>query len=467
MTGKDRKHTFAKNKSSDMKHKLLTLLCAIILCGCKEEAVITMLPEVVIEDAGDGKVRLVPSGNTSYLRYVFADRNESEDFVDGNLSEDGISEGTSSLVLDISEREEEYLMALAYDSEDRQGGLALYRIKTLDISENLDISETYLTHCSAGIRLKYPSEYCRIDYYLGSRDDREDFIAGDKCDSTLFDLYKTEYYINAFDLTPETEYILYLSAYDRTGQLCGIAEYPVTTAADGSCPKISMELTHNDVYKSDIVFTANELADSITTMPIWEGPEEGIAVRNGDIFGAMDSFIAEFLWGKTTTAGREQERTELNSLYTGSEKYFYAVAYGNGKRYLYRLMYKTPDYNENAPECKITLTISDTTRWGATYDFTGDEDTFAFLWKTVDADWFDETSGQYGDTDEFCRQYLMSNGKLVYKDQLDDNHNYQYVERQAGVGKRVYVIVCPFNENGYDNGWSGVIKQEYTTLSNN
>lgn len=459
-----------------MTKKILALLLPLTLVACKEEVQIYLTEPIVTIEAmtpekdGQYTVSITPDQNT--FRYTFATAKgndidiakfenggyEGQRFVPGSegttVSYDGLSDGDA-------------VIAMAYGTDGVKGPMAVHMVKGM--AKNMTLESTYVTDCSLGFKIDWPDEYSRCQYYLGERSDREAFMKGELEATTLEDYAISDYYLNAFDLDPNTEYVLYARGWDRKGVLKETHELAVSTYADGKCPKVEMRVDYVDVYKADLTFTSNDKSAAIITMPSWEAPEQGISVRNGDILGAMDSYIAEMLWGKMTTTEHTQKRTELNSMYVDSVKYFYVQAVdAAGKRYLYRTSYKTPSYNPEAKSFDVSIKVSNILSYGATYEVNCGDDAFAFVIGTVKAGWYDsiKDSPEYDDT--YIHRYLWQNGgRLVYKDDLLNGGVYMINETRQVASTRVYAVVCPINENGYGKGFLPPVFKEYTTLARN
>ena len=459
-----------------MKKKICLLSSFLILSlfSCAEhDTELVTLPGISITktesvNPNEYSALITPDENAAGYRYILTD----EASVDGIFSENteftevqGNGESTATFSTSLLSNSS-VIVAAAFDADGNNGAVAVHKV---EMPNNMQlISEViYASHCSAGIKVSWSSDFSHVDVYFGTKEDEEAFRNGELVDTCLFDFSLTEYYINEFDLEPETEYVLYAKGFDRYGSEISTIVQPVKTLSPEESPGIEMTVDYVDVYKADLTFTAGTSVDSMWTMPLWEGPQQGIDTRNGDVIGAMESYIASFLWGKLSTDQRTLNQTELNSMYIDSTKYFYAIAFSGEERYLYRFDYSTPSYNPDAPkECKVNIEVSDTTFYGANYTFTFEDDVFAFLYGTVDADAYDsfkETSDWY---EYYINDYLGVNGTLVYKDDVK-NGVYACRDSRQQADKRVYVVVAPINENGYGAGWMPATFQEYTTLSRN
>lgn len=462
-----------------MKRKihLLSLLSLLLLFSCSERNVeLTTLPKIAITKAdpaveGEYSVRITPDEITARWRYVLTDEGSlSELFVEGS----GFTEVEGNAETDVSFQmasvtDSSVIAAVAFNADGENGPIAVYKMEDVSDEELYLTSEmVYTTHCSAGIKISWTSGLSQVDWYFGTKEDEEAFMNGSLVDSCLFDFSLTEFYVNEFDLQPDTEYILYIRGIDRYGEEIQTVMYPVHTLPAGECPSVEMVVDYVDVYKADLTFNAAGSVDSMWTMPLWEAPQSGIDTRNGDIIGAMEAYIATFLWGKLSTDEGSLKTTELNGMYIDSTKYFYAVAFSGDEKYLYRLGYSTPSYNEDVlTECDVDIEVTNITTYGADYKFTFGEDVFAFLYGTVDADWYDSIVGTPEWSEFYINEYLAVNGAgLVYKDDITDR-TYTCKDYRQQAGKRLYVVVAPINENGFGAGWMPAVFQEYTTLSRN
>lgn len=460
-----------------MKKKICLLSSFLILSlfSCAEhDTELVTLPGISITktesvNPNEYSALITPDENAAGYRYILTD----EASVDGIFSENtefteiqGNGESTATFSTSLLSNSS-VIVAAAFDADGNNGAVAVHKVELPSLVSDMTVEVLYTTHCSAGIKILWNSNFSHMDVYFGTKEDEEAFRKGELVDTCLFDFAITDYYVNKFELQPETEYVLYAKGFDRYGSEISTIVQPVKTLSAEECPSIEMTVNYVDVYKADLTFKAGSDVDSMWTMPLWEGPQQGIDVRNGDIIGAMESYIASFLWGKLSTDQNTLKQTELNSMYADSTKYFYAIAFSGEDRYLYRFGYSTPSVNPDAPkECKVNIEVSDTTFYGADYIFTFEDDVFAFLYGTIDADAYDsfkETSDWY---EYYINDYLGLNGTLVYKDDIKEGV-YTCRDSRQQADKRVYVVVAPINENGYEAGWMPATFQEYTTLSRN
>lgn len=412
---------------------------------------------------------ITPDENAAGYRYILTD----EASLDRIFSDDteftevqGNGETTVSFATSLISKSS-IIVAVAFDSNGNNGPTAIHKVELSNNTLALTSEVIFASYCSAGIKVSWNSNFSQVDVYFGTKEDEDAFRKGELIDTCLFDFSITEYFINEFDLQPETEYVLYAKGYDRYGSEIQTLSQSVKTLSAMDCPAIEMTVNYVDVYKADLTFTAGSSVDSMWTMPLWKGPQQGIDTRNGDVIGAMESYIASFLWGKISTDQSTLKQTELNSMYIDSTKYFYAIAFSGEEKYLYKFGYSTPSYNAGAPkECKVNIEVSDTTFYGANYTFTFEDDVFAFLYGTIDADAYDSLQDTPDWYEYYINDYLGLNGTLVYKDDIKEGV-YTCRDSRQQADKRVYVVVAPINENGYEAGWMPATFQEYTTLSRN
>lgn len=459
-----------------MLKKSHLLLLACIFCSCGEDIQEYIsepsisITDVLTTDRENYTVLITPEDNAAEYTYAAIDKDSftTNKLIQGQIPNQVKVSGnaqTQAVFSNLSDND--CIVAVAFDEKGNSGPIAMHAVRS--IPQDIAVDTSFLTDCSLGLRISWPEEYSRCTYHFGNESDRDAFLNGDLVDSTLHDFTQSFFYVNEFDLDPNTEYILYVQGWDRKGALVETCEYSITTLEADSCPKAEMQVNYVDVYKADLTFKANSLTSTIITMPSWAAPEQGIDVRNRDILGAMDSYIANLLWGRVETEGTEQTRTELNSMYVDSAKYFYIEVLDSvGKPYLYRQSYRTPPYNENAVNGNISINITDTTTYGATYEISCDKNTFAFICGTVGADWYDEFKQTSEWNEYYLHEYLWSNGgKLIYKDDLMNGGVYLVRETRQTAGKRVYAVVCPMNENGYYYGFQPAILKEYWTKTRN
>lgn len=457
------------------KAALPMLAVVLPLTSCEQiEEVIVSQPRVSIEGAGmptqqECKVRFTPSEDALSYVYALGTVEDAEDFsvgiMDGMVTVDG-NEANEVLFSELTANNEYCVFARAFDEGGEPGPVSTYLFKTNQ--DNFKLTTQYLTDCSAGIKIEYVGTYSRVDCYLGNAEDKEEFLAGNLKDTSLFDRAYTEFYTNNFDLSQNTEYVLYVRGFDRYNTAVDYREFQFTTLKEGDCPKVEMETAFVNIYKSDLIFTANDKTGNILTMCSTESSEGMIAAKRGDIIGTMTASMADRLYGVVTTAAPCQERTYHNDMIIDDEFIFYTIATDKSGSPvgLYRYKYTTPSFNENAPEGKVEIVVSDIKNNGAKYTFKCDENVFAFLYGTVDADWYDnfkETSEEW--TETYIHLYLMQAGRFAYKDDLV-NGEYTYTEMGAysNPNKRYYAVCAQVNENGYYKGFLPAVFEEYKTL---
>lgn len=453
--------------------RFLSSIAIVILsaaaAGCKTEYVLpeTGAASVTIQKSSDNDstsvtVTFIPSENAVSFRYAIGTEEDFEKFRNGTLSST-VSEGNGSVeeTFDGLEPLSTYtVFATATDERGLEGEIAVAKLSTED--PEIIFTEQYLLKNSAAFTVRFSSNYRGVTYYLGKEGEREAFLAGETENSTVNDV--DEYTVNYFTLDPETDYVFYAKITDRGGNTAKVIEHPFRTNADAPDAVFEYE---NDFYRGEYTLTPVQGCSKIAAIVTLKGENDDIIYgRNnwkGDLLAMLQSWQnVESLGVSVSENGQPLTIEYLTpTLMLENPLEIYILIYNENGDPCGVMHYDmaTPSYDSNAPEATVSVEVSDITENGATYTYTAGEGTVAFLYDTVDAEWFDEFSQSEEYYEHYLHELLFSNGKWwAYM-----TSPVIYVEEEAEPGARYYAVACPMNCNGIQ-GWGELVMEEYTTL---
>lgn len=460
------------------------LLSGGILAGC-DKAGNEVLPEtgsatMVIEvdrnfsiDSTSVSVRFVPSENAAGYRYAIGTAEDFEAFRDGTMDVpagySGEVEGNepSEVLFEGLDPISLYsVYAVATDENGLEGRIASTKIVT--DKNDFNVENSFLLSRSATFQIEVSSDYSSVVYYFGQDGDIDSFLAGELETKQLSDFDRKT--LNYFDLEPDTDYVFFAKVIDRFGITAKVINYPVHTPALGDCPNVSLEY-ENDVYAGTYTLKQGEGSSRISAIMSTQGAYDGIIENTlnwkGDIAGMIDSWSGVGLGQTYDSNGTEDLVIEYltPTLTCDNPLEIYVLIYdGEGAPCgVERFRFSTPALDENAPAPTATVSVRDITSTGATYDYTMPEDTFACMYDTVDADWFDELKESDEYTEYYLHELLFSQGKYFhYNDGTASGMSWSFTETTGQANYRYYAAACPMNCNGV-SGWGDLVIVEYRT----
>lgn len=420
------------------------------------------------EGATDFEVRLLPSQNSAGYRYAIGDESDFAAFRAGTLPSSVSVAGNESATVQFTELNSTStytVFAVAADAFGREGGVASLKIR---LADNVSVEQAYLLDRSAGFTVRLSSDYRGFRYYLGTAADRERFIAGQTDDVTVNDLLG-DYTVNFFDLAPDTDYVLFTEINDRSGKTAALYERPMRTLRSDQVP--GAELTfENDIYRGTYTLTPNRQCGKISALIQLKSAQDDVFYHRmhwkGDLMAMLERW--ETLPSMGIIVAEEGLPAQLEfvtpTLMPSNEIELFALLYDaeGVPAGVQRYRATTPAVDADAPRASVAVTVSDITTKGATYVYTAGEGTFAFMYDTVDADWFDELKQTADYTPTYLHNLLYtSGGKWAYQ-----QAKATFTETTGKPGKRYYAVGCPMNCNGpLADGWGEMAIVEYTTLT--
>lgn len=451
----------------------------LLVAGCSEvhEKDIPVAATVTVEktcsDAVDGfNMRFTPSEDAVSFEYALTQAGTLDEFNAGTLAETVTVDGNQPTDVEFSgldSRTVYTVFARAYGENGEPGGTAQYRVMTGDAFYKLELQ--YASDQAAGISIVFTNDYYDSEYYFGTPADKEAFLAGTLETSSVGDLSEMRIAKNYFDLSPSTEYVMYVKGYNRIG-LTEYRELHFTTAATDQCPKASFTVLDTDIYTSRCRIEANELTGKIVAIVADEGNLDAAFDINwsGDMVQMLDT------WGSIGWSGAQSSTTgSLDMEYVTASLSLdkvmdvYVLVYDKDMvpAGIQKFNMSTPSFDPDAKGGSVSIEISDITAKGATYKYTAEENNFAYMFDTVDADWYDNFKETSSDWHEFyLSDYLFRQGYYFFYSKGSETPYNIYTEASGTPLTRYYAAACPMNGNGpREGGWLPVVLEEYTTVA--
>lgn len=461
---------------------LLGLFTLFSASSCTEEVVCpdcTNLPTVDIEvkqmgDYSQCRVCFTPSPGTDYFMYYLGKEDDLAAFEAGTL--DGVQmlktdREQEVIFRDLEIKREYCLFARAYNNQGDPGGVAMLRFfNGVDVTLNAQ----YVASTSAGIVIAMGDGWSECRYYLGTPQEREDFLSGKIEGSTIAE--KERYVVTRFDLEPETDYVLYVVPVNRMGVEYDAMEYSFTTMASGEGPATELDFPVRDVYQITARLTPNEYcykivaAVALLSMDGTQNTTTHSMRLESDYDGDVDAMLKGLTASQMTVSAYNGNPLEVPAsmrtlLECGCELELYVGMYDESDNFLgaeyYR--YSTPSFDESAGEATAEVEIVDIINggsdWGVYHSvkaiITPNEHTLGYFVKMMGANDYEQAQ-QKEDPDAYIRDMLMNDwsSATVF---TYGNYPIAYTnEKIYSWYTENYIVVCPFNANGVD-GWGPVV----------
>ena len=464
---------------------LLTPLIAaavsgLLMVGCTEgseagESSTVRIIRLGSEDSTSVSVRFEPSENTEYYVYAIGNDSDYGSFVSGTMEGMERAEGPESKDVTFQglEANESYTVyARATSESGNEGGVAMLTVSTPDTRMSAELQ--YVTPVGCGFKVSFTQEYYEARYYLGTSSDREAFLAGEKEDGRLTEV--DDYgCVNYYDGIEPGEYVFYAIGYDRYGMESELFEVPVTVpeTAGADMPDAEFETMSLDIYKGTFRFTPNDACGKITCSIGSIGYVSNMISSSGwknDAVAMLDSWSnlsGSTVPSHTVESGVLEFDNYTTGLQTGYGLELYVLTYdkdGNpaGVR---KYEVSTPAEDPGLPVAGIEeIKVENITTAGATYTIRPDENTFAIVYDTYDADYYDQVTSSSSYHEFFIHEELLGGetAKFSY-----GNGEVIYAETQGTPYTEYLLCVAPMNGNGpVDAGWGELaVSERYRTLA--
>lgn len=454
-----------------MKNILLsvvTLGTLLLFQACEvEEAVVPVSKAEITVTEENGTVTIAPGGEAVSYEYAFGPEMTIEDFISGESERISV-EGSTVSEIDLSELSDGFyysFFAVAYDGNGNASSVSSLSVPLFD--DGVSLETTWLTATTAGFVVNIPSFYYSLRYYVGTDSEREAFYSGEVAGSKVDEPIQYAG-VNCFELKPGTEYVLFVEAIDRSGFVVK-KELPFTTEKDDeSTFAVDYKLVSSDAYRTlyqvspvgktekVAAFALSKLSSSTDNLVMY-GPANG----RGHLVNVFNGWLDIDFNFKTAAGVLDYETLDPDmNCNVEVELYLLAMDASDNIMGIYRYDLLTAEVDENAGTAEVSVEVSDITSAGATYTYTPNSETMAFMYDTIEADWFDEFS-QSSEYDEYYlhnRLYTQGYYFAYGQDEVS------YTESQGAPGTRYYAAACPLNVNGpKNNGWGKLSLKEYTT----
>lgn len=456
---------------------LLALVCLspVFAVSCNDKIICpdcVTLPSVSItlletDDWSQCRVRFTPSEGTERFIYYIGQEEELSAFENGTL------EGVDTLntckeqeviFYDLELKKEYCIFARAYDSAGQPGGIAFERLFN---KAEIKIEAQYITAASAGISIVMSDRWTSCRYHFGLPSDKDDFVSGKIEGVTV--LEKERLVVNRFDLTPETDYVVYLIPVNRMGIEYDMIEYSFRTKATGSAADVTVEYPVRDVCMLEAKIVPNQYCDRIVAVMSLNSVNS--AKLDTDYDGDIDALLKSLGFG-SEYEGRSYNGNPLtisgsmrSLLKCDTKLELYIGMYDRDGAFLgaeYHMV-STPPFDKSAEEAtaevEIVQIVSGGSDWGVWHSVkalvTPNKHTVGYFVKMYEATQYENMLKQENAEDKIREQllqdYSMSNNPFVY-----GNHPIAYInEKIYSWCRKNYIVVCPFNANGVD-GWGPI-----------
>lgn len=439
------------------------------------------LPTVSIEmrsgnDYSQCRVLFTPAPGTEHFTYFLGTEDDLSSFEDGSLiGVESLSTDRPQEVIfyDLKFKQEYMVYARAYNADGVPGGVAAARFFN---GQKIEIETKYATDNSAGVSIKMGDDWSSCRYYLGTPDEKSDFVNGKIPGDTLVDIDR--FIVNGFDLMPETEYALYVLPINRMGVAYGLMEHAFVTAAKGSCPDFTLDFNTNNPCLVEPVLTPNEKCGRIMAL-ISLSTTEGTMNEMTDVQMLERNYNGDVqaLFAALDASGRVQKAYNGNPLLVqaslrsllecGRELEMLVMLYDKEGNYTGTkfFTFSTPDIDAGAGQAEATVEIVDVINggsdWGVYHTVKAiihpNENTLGYFMRMMSVDEYEQMIKQE-DGENKLREQMMNDWS--YTTFVYGNQPYAFVnDRIYSWYTKNCIVVCPFNINGKD-GW-GPITAEY------
>ena len=426
------------------------------------------------EDSTSVSVRFEPSENTEYYVYAIGSDSDYGSFVSGTMEGMERAEGPEAKEVTFTGLEATAAYTVFAQGTSTDGvteGVTMLTVSTPDTRVSAELQ--YVTPVGCGFKVSFTQEYYEARYYLGTSSDREAFLAGEKEDGRLTEVdgYGC---VNYYDGVEPGDYVFYAIGYDRYGMESELFEIPVTVpeTAGADMPDAEFEIVSLDIYKGTFRFTPNDACGKITCSIGETGYVSNMISSTGwrgDAVAMLDSWsgISGQVPSHTVESGVLEFDNYTTDLLTGYGLELYVLTYdkeGNpaGVR---KYEVSTPAEDPGLPVAGIEeIKVENITTAGATYTIRPDENTFAIVYDTYDADYYDQVTSSSSYHEFFIHEELLGGetAKFSY-----GNGEVIYAETQGTPYTEYLLCVAPMNGNGpVDSGWGELaVSERYRTLA--
>lgn len=316
-------------------------------------------------------VNFKPSDNTTKWVYALAGPNEMEDFVNDKLEGIKTVEGPENLEVtfeDLIPSNIYTVYAKAYNELGEVGSISTIKYPT---NAELGVETLFTSATATSVTITFTDVVYRCKYYLGTAEDEENFY-----NNTIEDIKelsnRTSYTLNYFDLTPETEYVLYVLGYDRSDAVVTKIKKQITTKKESEVPAFRMVADEKNGAAFGI-FTiecpeADRLVSYISEKGLNDGLIDGELNFQGNIIKMLDGWAEipdmaksfESFNGKDLVMYYESDFMSSVYLKPDEELESYVSVYKDGKVVdLKHLVYKNVEKKTDLEKPVVNVVLND------------------------------------------------------------------------------------------------------------
>lgn len=464
-----------KTIQSFINYVLPMAIVGILSTGCETTDTYIETASVAIEQTGEFiptecTIVFTPSTTTARFEYAIGTEADRAKFENGTLESIKQQAGNMKATVKFDELKlgEVYtIFARAY-AGDISGPVSSF-VPKMNIDGYL-IQPRFIADRSAEFNITCTSDFYRFRVAIGKPSDRAAFESGtlEAVDMEEETCRSMAYY----DLGPNTDYVFFAQGYDRSDHKTTVIETPFTTfkdsmGADPTCPGVSMKIDDINIYEGHYTFTANSLcgtiAIAICQQGLWNEILNNEMNWKGDVLAMFSSWYT-FGSQSIIAAGEKSVKATFQTPELILENHLeaYVLIFNKNEEpvSISRFRFTTPAEDTNAEKATATVEVTDITAAGATYTLAGGDATFAYMFDSVGADWYDEFKKTDDYTENYLGNLLFANGKYWNF----GNTSVTWTETSCKPNTRYYAAIIPMNTNGPMAGWGEEVLVEYITL---
>lgn len=457
---------------------ILILVLLLQACSDENETIVfenPSLPTVTIEQVGESgetevTLKFLLSEQSAGFYYAVGGTDDREAFKEGTLSsiQQVKENGTKEIVIDGLQPDSVYtVFARAYDAENQKGPLAEMGFITLDKdlqAHPVRAKVQYITCTSVAFTVHPENYYYKFEYALGKAGDKEAFEKG-----TLGEIVTQEqmdkFTVSYFDISPATDYVWFLRAYNRADKRSQTFEAPFTAAAAGSVPEISMHIDNINIYEGSYTFIPNAYCKRFGVMVCKKGDYDSKFYNkytcNGDILLKMDEFV-NLPFGSPLTMAEGSNTAKIQyftpQFKLDAELEAWAILYDQGDKAfgVQRMEMKTPAYDNSLGEAAVvTFQFDSVAAYYSPFRLTVNEHTLLTYYAVWEVAEFEKAKEMLKDD----KYYLHKKTFEKSYDAVLKQYNFFYGDMKEFQGAismnsgEYYLVFVPVNGNGPEKGW--------------
>lgn len=457
---------------------LLMFVLFLQACSDENETIVfenPSLPTVTIEQVGElgsteVTLKFLLSEQSAGFYYAVGGVDEREAFKKGTLSsiQQVKEKGIKEIVINKLQPDSVYVVfARAYDAENQKGPVAELGFITLDKdlqTHPVRAKVEYITSMSAAFTVYPENYYYKFEYALGKAGDKEAFEKG-TLEGIVTQEQMDKFTVSYFGVSPATDYVWFLRAYNRVNKRSQTYEIPFISAAAGAVPEISLHINDINIYEGNYTFTPNTYCKWFGVLVCKKGDYDSKFYNrytcNGDILLKMEEFV-RLPFGNPLTMAEGGNVAEIQyftpQFKLDAELEAWAILYDQDDKAfgVQRIEMKTPAYDNSLGEAAVVNFQFDTIAANySPFRFTVNEHTlltFFAVWEIAEF----EKAKEMLEKDKY---YLHKKTFEKSYDAVLKQYNFFYGKAEEFQGAiytnsgEYYVVFVPVNANGPEKGW--------------